>query len=334
MNAVDQILCDANRENPILALLLGVLLDGGRFVSTGPKSEELLKMVSDILHFEKRDLSELAHFHDFTAKDCVFVEDCSVDQLLALNKATGSQIVHITQKSTDISLMDFETGKQQIRSALISLRPLYEKVFSIKGQIFLEGSRLNKALFLDRDGVIIEDTDYIREPSMVRILPTVAENLKKARVKGYKLFVVSNQSGMGRGLIHWSQYESVTERMQDLLVQEGVYFDRVLKAPYYEKSNFASGLIRKSLRKPRPGMIHQVVQEFRIDLEKSGMVGDSARDLIAGALAGIRQLFLVNSPKFAEQLEKWNQWPLRSRFTSATSFRNVESFDEILKELS
>lgn len=332
MNVMDQVLCEANKENPILAVLMGLLLDGGRLITVGSKAEELFNLVPDVIFFEKRNLEPVSEFSDFNSKDCLFVENCSVDQLLALAQSTGAQIVHISDRKTDESLVDYEITEQQLRSALLSLRPEFEKVRPLKGQVALEGSRLNKALFLDRDGVLIEDTGYVREASEVKILPGVIEGLKKARELGYKLIVITNQSGIGRGLVHWTQYEKVTTQLQNLLVQEGVYLDRILKAPYYEKSQFASGLIRKSLRKPRPGMIHQVLSEFRIDLSQSILVGDSAKDLMTGALVGVAKLYLMNSPKMDQEFEAWTRWPLASRFASLNNMKKIKSLSEIFKE--
>lgn len=329
MNVVDQVLSEANQENPILAVLLGTLMDGGRIVTAGPKAEDLFNLVPDVLFFERRSLDFLAEFSDFSPKDCLFVENCSVDQLLSIARISGAQIVHLSERKTDESLADFEISEQQLRSALLSLRPLYEKIRPLKNQVAFEGSKLNKALFLDRDGVLIEDTNYVREVSDVKILSHVFEGLKKARELGYRLIVVTNQSGIGRGMIHWDQYEKVTQEIQNQMAKEGIFIDRILRAPYYEKSPFASGLIRKSLRKPRPGMIHQVVSEFRIDLSQSILVGDSARDLMTGALAGIGKLYLMNSPKVAAEQEAWSNWPLVSRFAPLNNMKKIKNLTEI-----
>lgn len=333
MNIVDQVFSEANQENPALTAILGLLLDGGKIVITGSTVEDLFKSIPALSHFEKRSLSQISDFSDLTIRDCLFVENAAIDQLISIAKTTGAQVIHITQKKTDESLADYEITEQQLRSALISFEAKFEKIRPFKGQINIDGSRLNKALFLDRDGVLIHDTGYVREASDVQILPGVAEGLRLAREKGYRLIVVTNQSGIGRGLIHWSQYEKVTLQMQELLAKQGIFFDRIVKAPYYEKSPYASGLMRKSLRKPRTGMIHQVLAEFRIDVDHSVLIGDSATDLMTGALAGVKNLYLLESGKLTEQFDKWNQWPLVSRFSANTTVQKAKNFLDVVKGL-
>lgn len=335
MNAVDQIIVQAFRENPILGALLGVLMDGGRIVSTSQKMSELLSMVPDIFFFEFKDLendreNSLAALADYGTKDLIFIDEkASVDILWQIAKKTGAQIAIFSHLGSDVSLCDYVLEEKDLRSALMSIRPLFEKLKPFKGQIHMDGSRLNKALFLDRDGVIIEDTNYVKSADEVQLTKGIGPVLQKAKTLGYRLIVVTNQSGIGRGLFNFGAYEKVTDRMLELLAAEGILIDRILKAPFFENSQYASGLVRKSLRKPRPGMFHAVASEFRIDFEKSILVGDSASDLIAGAAAGIQNLYLVKSEKFDEQLKLWKQWPLRSRFEAKKNFVKNGGIDEI-----
>jgi histidinol-phosphate phosphatase family protein len=334
VNVIDQVLSDAHDENVILGALLGILLDGGRVITTGPIAEDLFNLVPDTLYFERRPFASglLSDFADFGPRDCLFVENCSVDDLWELSQTTSAQIVHLSKRQTDESLVDYEVAESELRSAVLSLKPKFEQIKLIRDRASLDGPLQNKAIFLDRDGVVIEDTGYVREVSDVRLISNVVEGLREAREEGYFIFVVTNQSGIGRGLLQWEDYEKVTARMQTLVAEQGLYFDRILRAPFYKDSRLASGLVRKSLRKPRPGMIHQVVSEFRIDLSRSILVGDCATDLMSGALAGVEQLFLMNSVKTNEELEKWNRWPLLSRRSSHEPVKKIKSLREVFKQ--
>lgn len=328
MNQADQILLQANQANPIKGMLLSTVLDGGRLIATGDKVSELLGLIPGSLYFEKRELTNLASFADFSAKDLVFVESLNVDLLWQLAHFTGAQVALMSESFSEPSLVDLVFKEGDLRSALIQIEKELKSLNALKGQVHLEGSHLNKALLLDRDGVLVEDPGYLNDPSKVVLKAGVVDALKKARSKEYFLIVVSNQSGIGRGLVSWAQYEKVTARMLELFAAEGIYFDRVLRAPFYESSQFASGLVRRSLRKPRPGMIHSIVNEFRLDLSQSIFVGDKASDLMTGAVCGVSQLFLMKSEKTSEEMKAWKEWPLLSR-VKASTVREISQLPEI-----
>lgn len=326
---IDTLLSQAFAENPIQGAILGVLLDGGRIVSTGEISESLLNMIPDVVNFERRERNDIFFLKNLGAKDLLFVENQSIDDLWELAHLTAAQVALLSPRIFETELVDFVIQEPVLRSALLSLGPKWSQMKTHAESFCLEGGQTEKALFLDRDGVVIEDTNYVKQVSDVKIKKGVVEILKTARQRGYRLIVITNQSGIGRGLITWEQYDSVTLRMQELLAGEGVFLDRILKAPFFEKSTMASGLIRKSLRKPRPGMIHSVVNEFRIDLFQSILVGDSATDIMAGALAGILNLNLVRSEKFEAEFKKLEQWPLRNRLDSNKSWKAIDSLSQI-----
>lgn len=140
-------------------------------------------------------------------------------------------------------------------------------------------SSLSRALFLDRDGTLMVDTGYVRDPADVKLLPHVASGLREARELGFELIVVSNQSGVARGIIQKAQLEAVQQRFESLLGEEGVRIDLVrfcLHGP-------DDGCL---CRKPAPGLLREAALARGIDLERSVMVGDRDSDMAAGRSAG------------------------------------------------
>ena len=141
------------------------------------------------------------------------------------------------------------------------------------------------AIFLDRDGTLVEDTGYLRDPSTVELFSFVIEGLVELRRKGYLLYLVSNQSGVGRGIISTSEFESVHRRIVELLRGGGVELDGYgycLHTPDAECG----------CRKPRPGLVPQFIYEDRVDLLKSFVIGDRRADVELAHAIGARP-FLV-----------------------------------------
>lgn len=152
------------------------------------------------------------------------------------------------------------------------------------------------AVFLDRDGTVIEQVHYIADPDAVRILPGVPEALRRLRRAGFRLVVVSNQSAVGRGVITSEQADAVNERMSDLLAREGVVFDAIHTCTSVPASSDRTAIDDVN-RKPGPGMLQTAARERCIDLARSWMVGDLVSDVLAGHHAGCRGNILVRSGK-------------------------------------
>lgn len=139
---------------------------------------------------------------------------------------------------------------------------------------------MNGALFLDRDGTIIRDVGYPRDPAGVEPLAGVFAALTNARQLGYRLVIVSNQSGVARGLIQPSEARAVQARVVELFAREGVAFD----GAYFCFHAPDDGC---SCRKPKPGMLFQGMAELGIAPERSFMIGDKLSDVEAGIAAGV-----------------------------------------------
>jgi D-glycero-D-manno-heptose 1,7-bisphosphate phosphatase len=140
---------------------------------------------------------------------------------------------------------------------------------------------VNRALFLDRDGTLIVDKVYLADPAGVELIPGVADGLRRARSLGYKLFLFTNQSGIGRGLHSIDDTYRVNARMEEMLGMQAPVFDGVCVAP--EAPGQPS-----PYRKPSPRFIIETIAEHQLDPAECWMVGDAAADLGAARAAGIR----------------------------------------------
>lgn len=152
-------------------------------------------------------------------------------------------------------------------------------------------------LFLDRDGTLMEDPGYVSHPDQVRLVPGVPAALKRFRAAGYALVVVTNQSGIGRGLYTWDDYDAVAARLDELLAAEGVAFDAVLACGHAPDEGC-------DWRKPAPGMIREAAALLALDLGRSLLVGDKLSDLEAAAAAGVALAVHVASGQGAGERTK------------------------------
>lgn len=151
------------------------------------------------------------------------------------------------------------------------------------------------AIFLDRDGTLIADVGYVRHPDDVQLLPGASDALKRFRDLGYRLVVVSNQSGIARGLFTDGNLQEVHQRLEQQLAGDGIRLDAAYYCPYLPGPEAVVETYRRDseLRKPRPGMLLKAAQEHDIDLSRSWMIGDSPRDVEAGRRAGCRTILLA-----------------------------------------
>jgi D-glycero-D-manno-heptose 1,7-bisphosphate phosphatase len=142
-----------------------------------------------------------------------------------------------------------------------------------------EPDQLRPAVFLDRDGTLIVDVGYPRDPDEVRFLDGALDALRALRAAGFLLVVISNQSGIGRGVITPAEADSVHARFSQGLAEAGITLDGAKYCPHSPDEGC-------DCRKPKPGMLLEAADELGIDLSASFMVGDKAADVEAGQRAG------------------------------------------------
>jgi D-glycero-D-manno-heptose 1,7-bisphosphate phosphatase len=140
---------------------------------------------------------------------------------------------------------------------------------------------LNGALFIDRDGTIIVDTHYPRDPAVVRLLPSAASAIRTVNARSVPVVVITNQSGIGRGLITPDEYDAVHARMASLLQAEGAHVDAAYHCPHWPERDGAC-----ACRKPGLALYERAAAELGIDLARSAYVGDRWRDVEPGVRSG------------------------------------------------
>ncbi|MFC1878728.1 D-glycero-beta-D-manno-heptose 1,7-bisphosphate 7-phosphatase [Chloroflexota bacterium] len=151
------------------------------------------------------------------------------------------------------------------------------------------------AIFLDRDGVIIENrSNYVRSWNDVHIFPQALDALIKIRSAPYKIIIVTNQSVIGRGLVPQEKIEHINNRLIGEIQKAGGRIDGVYLCPHAPEDSCVC-------RKPKPGLLLQAANDFSIEMDQSIMIGDALTDLTAGIAAGVKQVALLRTGRGAQQ---------------------------------
>ncbi len=185
----------------------------------------------------------------------------------------------------------------------------------------------NRAVFLDRDGTLNENPGYLGDPGKVKLLPFVGEVLSRLKNEfNYFLVVISNQSGIARGLITADQVEQVNEKINTLLKEFNVSIDKFYYCPFHPDFSTREEC---SCRKPSTEMVEKAVEKFDIDVTKSFFIGDSVSDIECGMNAGIKTI-LVKTGYGREalyMLQKENKIPnfVAENFLDAGNFIITDS---------
>jgi D-glycero-D-manno-heptose 1,7-bisphosphate phosphatase len=147
-------------------------------------------------------------------------------------------------------------------------------------------------VFLDRDGVVIEDSHYLGKPEHVRLIPGSAEAIASLNRAGWPVVIVSNQSGVARGMFDEADVNAVHTHLAELLHGYGARIDAFHFCPHHPEAELAAFRVECECRKPRPGMLVRAAAELRLNLRASWMIGDRVTDLEAGAAVGCRTVLL------------------------------------------
>lgn len=156
------------------------------------------------------------------------------------------------------------------------------------------------ALFLDRDGVINHEVGYLYRPEEVRWVEGIFPLARTATRLGYRLVVVTNQSGIARGYYTTAQFEALMQWMAERFCAEGSGLDGVYHCPYHPEHGQGEWKREHEDRKPAPGMLLRAARDLRLDLSLSILVGDRCSDVAAANAAGLRQAFLMAGTEAGE----------------------------------
>ena len=151
-------------------------------------------------------------------------------------------------------------------------------------------SKIPDAVFLDRDGTIMEDAHYIKSPDQVRLIPGAAAAVKRINDAKVPAIVVTNQSGIARGIFKFEDYEAVRKHFEALLAAEGAHIDASYFCPHHPS---VTG--RCACRKPATKMFEDAIREFRLDATNVAYIGDRWRDVSASKKLGGRGI-MISSP--------------------------------------
>jgi D-glycero-D-manno-heptose 1,7-bisphosphate phosphatase len=156
------------------------------------------------------------------------------------------------------------------------------------------------ALFLDRDGVINVEHGYVHRISDFEFVPGVFSLVRHGRRLGYRIIVITNQAGIGRGYYSEAEFLALTEWMKSRFYDEGAVIDAVYHCPFHPVHGLGAYRQDSLDRKPGPGMLLRAAREWNLDLLRSVLVGDRATDIKAAVAAGVPHRFLFRSEDLSE----------------------------------
>ncbi len=159
---------------------------------------------------------------------------------------------------------------------------------------------MNKALFLDRDGVINKDKGYVHRIEDFEFTDGLFEVLEAFQRCAYLLIIITNQAGIGRGIYTENDFQSINYWMLQQFKIRGIEITKVYFDPTHPENGIGKYKKESFYRKPNPGMILQAQKEFKIDLENSILIGDKESDILAGKRANIGKTVLLKNTNFSQ----------------------------------
>lgn len=169
-----------------------------------------------------------------------------------------------------------------------------------------------RAIFLDKDGTLVEDVPYNVNPELMELTWQAGQALQILQELGFALIVVTNQSGVARGLFTEAALGPVNQRLSDLLAQYGVRLDGFYYCPHHPEGVVGRYTVPCTCRKPMPGMLLRAASELDVDLSRSWMIGDILHDVEAGRRAGCQTVLIDNGNE-----TEWKLSPQRTPHHSA-----------------
>ena len=180
------------------------------------------------------------------------------------------------------------------------------------------------AIFLDRDGVINKDIGYFSDPEKLLIPTSSINGLRKLNDAGFQLVIITNQSGIARGLLAEKDVQFLHNIIFSTLKKYQIYLTGIISCPHHPNEGTGEYTIECDCRKPKPGMIMEAARRFNIDLNNSHIIGDRFSDIQAGINAGLKSSILIKSKHkileheiefasiYCDDLDQASEWILKS----------------------
>jgi D-glycero-D-manno-heptose 1,7-bisphosphate phosphatase len=290
---------------------------------------EELKIKNGNIHFGIPDEGVLP-----AENDLVLLEKWSASDLFKLARLGAFQVAVISQAEISPELLPMidwvfpeMPDSEKLKTFLISKEKL--KIKSTE-------EYAHSAFFLDRDGVVNVDHGYVGSPEKVELMPGISKLIAKANHHKIKVVVVTNQSGVGRGLYTYDDYKEVMLCVSRLLAYDQAHIDDAECSPFHPSSQSEKYKFGRQFRKPRPGMIHRAAHKNKISIHDSILIGDRANDLKAAVLAGVSTVYLFDSDQSTQEMSEFHLWADTlikreglSHLLDGISVRSIASFGVI-----
>jgi D-glycero-D-manno-heptose 1,7-bisphosphate phosphatase len=180
------------------------------------------------------------------------------------------------------------------------------------------------AVFMDRDGTVSQEVGYVVHLDRYALLPRSVAAIRRLNQAGLPAFVATNQSGVARGLFGEDLVQAVHERLRGWLAEGGAHLDGIYCCPHHPSEGKGPWTRPCDCRKPLPGLLRRAAAEHDLDLSRSYMIGDSGRDLGAGAAAGATPILVLTGYGRGEREHLSQRWPARPAFVAEDLLEAVE----------
>lgn len=160
-----------------------------------------------------------------------------------------------------------------------------------------------KALFLDRDGVINKDLNYVHKKEDIQFTHGIFKFLKKATKQNYKIIIITNQAGIGRGLYSEKDFWTLMHWMLHKFSKRGIHIEKVYFCPHHPTHGKGRYKKKCKCRKPNSLLFEKAIKDFKIDVTQSIMIGDKESDLVPAKKVGVSKLILLNNVNMSTKNE-------------------------------
>ena len=188
--------------------------------------------------------------------------------------------------------------QEQYCFTLLTVDAVYERIAEM-----LDNIKLEPAAFIDRDGTLIVDRHFLADPDKIEFLPGSLEAVTRLKKAGYRIVVISNQSGVGRGFFPVETVDLVHERLSELMTASGCAPDNIQYCPHYPDGEEPQYTMDCDCRKPKGGMLESAASSLGIDLKRSFMIGDKYSDVLCGRVVGTRSILVRSGEGKATEKE-------------------------------